>query len=1052
MLQRILKISGFVLLLVALSGAGGAYLLHLNRNRIVDYFSSELSRHTDVKIDIRNTSIGFRQGITFDLLDIHARTGSGNFELKAPRIHIRLKLLPLLRGDIVSTWAELRKPEIVWHLAACADASDNVDSSSIKRNDEVYTVQSEPITFMLSAWRRIVCRDARIEVHPGEHAPLNFSAANLSLKQEKEGNPIEADLSGLMHTGAQADPVQILMETRLEIPSIPDTHETAFPLSKIDISTSLQLKNINIAEVNRYLPPAAANVSLQGKVGFTATFNGSLNRGVDLKGRIHAPKTNSSTNPLAINYSGSSLHPGDIELTATVQHSVGRTFDISSLKLKSDLVSAQGSVHITRDEMKADIVASSASIGYAQLSPWMDDTPAPLKNRLHDGRITCTELYYSGPINPPEIAGIKSSHWQIDLPSLLSMNATDKASPPPRFTLEHRGNKVNMRSSTLKWDGDFFSAETALDMEGEWDIQKECFAVNVDLSQSSAKGGGVSIKDEAIPAQLRFTFHPRPDGWEISAANLKSPELNVSCSAEVTQSSDFSAHLKLRKFNLESLRKRIPILAKMELGGEIDLNYSLRLQGTDWDGKGDVVLHDCSIAPADILGRIHHINGTANIDGFAVNAPGLRLLLGEDNSPMQVSATIEDVRHPVADIHASGDGVVANDLIFASRTAKLYNLGGNIRIHADGIDFVSAQVDLEQGTHAEVQGVLGFSTPDLDLDIHATYADIDEVIALWNGDGTQEPHPSEHEAGDTVIPATLPSDETLFIDASVDTGVFSGFAFRDAEGRINIQREQLRIEPLEFYADNGQGDGKIIVRTTPDPYLKISGSLKNINADKVYTQIFEDLGLITGALDGTFSLHGPIGPEFSANTAGDFKVDVRDGVLRKFKFLSKVFSLLNVAQLFKMQLPDMASEGMPFKRLSADLSMEKGVLHSNNLLIRSEAMNIALAGEFSLPNMQIDAAMALNPLGTVDSIFSKIPVAGWLLTGDKKAFITVEFDISGPAREPLVSMKPLSSVSNQMFGILKRTITLPGTTLMDPGKVFFHQGKKEDVQENESEE
>jgi hypothetical protein len=49
-------------------------------------------------------------------------------------------------------------------------------------------------------------------------------------------------------------------------------------------------------------------------------------------------------------------------------------------------------------------------------------------------------------------------------------------------------------------------------------------------------------------------------------------------------------------------------------------------------------------------------------------------------------------------------------------------------------------------------------------------------------------------------------------------------------------------------------------------------------------------------------------------------------------------------------------------------------------------------------------------------------------------------------------MKPLSSVSNQMFGILKRTITLPGTTLMDPGKVFFHQGKKEDVQENESEE
>lgn len=137
-------------------------------------------------------------------------------------------------------------------------------------------------------------------------------------------------------------------------------------------------------------------------------------------------------------------------------------------------------------------------------------------------------------------------------------------------------------------------------------------------------------------------------------------------------------------------------------------------------------------------------------------------------------------------------------------------------------------------------------------------------------------------------------------------------------------------------------------------------------------------------MNGTFSLRGPIGTNFRANAAGSFKVDVQDGVLRQFKFLSKAFSLLNVAQLFKMQLPNMASEGMPFKRLSADLSLEDGILHSSNMLIRSDAMNLAIAGDFSLPRMQIDATMALNPLGTVDSIFSKIPVAGWLLTGEKR--------------------------------------------------------------------
>jgi hypothetical protein len=31
-----------------------------------------------------------------------------------------------------------------------------------------------------------------------------------------------------------------------------------------------------------------------------------------------------------------------------------------------------------------------------------------------------------------------------------------------------------------------------------------------------------------------------------------------------------------------------------------------------------------------------------------------------------------------------------------------------------------------------------------------------------------------------------------------------------------------------------------------------------------------------------------------------------------------------------------------------------------------------------------------------------------------------------------------------MFGIFKRTLSLPGTTLTDPGKVFFHQERKEE--------
>jgi len=1048
MWQRILKIFGVILLLTALSGAAGVYLLHHNRNRIVNYLTDELRQHSDIDINIAKTSVGFRQGLTFDMLGIRARSESGHFDLKAPRVHIRLELLPLLQGEIVSTEAELRKPQIVWHLAPNADTrSSAADAAPSTPPGHDWTISTETLSFVLSTWRRIVCSDADIEIYPGEQAPLKFSHANLSLTQGGIATPLLADLSGEIHTSAQDGPMRVHMKTRLSTPSV----KHSLPFTRINTDTSINLRSINAAEANKYLPLSWNEIKLQGIVELEASLKGSLAQGLNFAGNIWSTPLNGQTDPLQINYNGSAARPGDTEFAGIFTYMPDNGLKVSSLKLESALGQAHGDIRLTPEKQHADITFSTTPISYAQLRPWFKNVPPAWEERLHGSRITCKELHYSGSLAPPVARGVQSSNWIIELPALIPTEYADDKSNTPRITLEQTGNTVIAGSSSLEWKGDSFSATAALDLQGEWNAHDEYFSASLDLSRSSVEGAGIDIKKQDSPAQLRFTFRPRAQGWEISDARLKTPEIDANLNAGVDADSDLRINLKLSRFDLNSLRTRIPILDFMELGGKASLNYSLQRRDSSWNGNGTLTLHDCSINPALILGRIHHVNGKVHIDGLGINAPELSLQLGEDASPMHASASIIDLRQPVAKIHASGDDIVANDLIFNSRTALLHNLEGHIRIHADGIDFVSARVDLEQGTHAEVQGSMGFFTPDLDLDIHATYADIDEVIALWqtNDKATEEPTRDQQSGYD--IPAILPADETLIIHANVDKGVFSGFAFQNAKSRINIQKGQLRIEPLDFHADTGKGAGRIVVSTKADPYLQISGSLKNIDADKVYTQIFEDLGLITGALNSTFSLHGPIGTNFSANAAGSFKVDVSDGVLRRFKFLSKAFSLLNVAQLFKMQLPDMASEGMPFQHLSADLNMEDGVLNSNNLLIRSEAMNLALAGEFSIPRMQIDAAMALNPLGTVDSIFSKIPVAGWLLTGEKKTLVTVEFDISGPAREPMVSMKPLSSVSNKMFGILKRTLTLPGTTLTDPGKVFFHQGKKKNAPEGEDE-
>ena len=61
-----------------------------------------------------------------------------------------------------------------------------------------------------------------------------------------------------------------------------------------------------------------------------------------------------------------------------------------------------------------------------------------------------------------------------------------------------------------------------------------------------------------------------------------------------------------------------------------------------------------------------------------------------------------------------------------------------------------------------------------------------------------------------------------------------------------------------------------------------------------------------------------------------------------------------------------------------------------------------------------------------------MPIAGWLLSGEDKALITLHFQIEGPARDAEITPKPISSLSDQTIGLLRRTLSLPFKLVTDP--------------------
>lgn len=135
----------------------------------------------------------------------------------------------------------------------------------------------------------------------------------------------------------------------------------------------------------------------------------------------------------------------------------------------------------------------------------------------------------------------------------------------------------------------------------------------------------------------------------------------------------------------------------------------------------------------------------------------------------------------------------------------------------------------------------------------------------------------------------------------------------------------------------------------------------------------------------------------------------------------------------------MVSGGMPYDTITATFSFKDGVVRTEDLYIDSEAMNISIVGQFDLVKNQVDATIGVKPLQTVDKVVSRIPIAGWILTGKNKSLITTYFEAKGSIDNPTVKSITAKSMAKGVFGIFKRLFSLPAKLITDTGEVIINQ-------------
>ncbi len=205
--------------------------------------------------------------------------------------------------------------------------------------------------------------------------------------------------------------------------------------------------------------------------------------------------------------------------------------------------------------------------------------------------------------------------------------------------------------------------------------------------------------------------------------------------------------------------------------------------------------------------------------------------------------------------------------------------------------------------------------------------------------------------------------------------------------------------------------------------FKINSFAKDQNLEPSLKCFWKGKHLATGIFNLESNIHSKGEErEVSKLLYGTFEFNANKGRIYRLGFLSKIFALLNVTEIFRGKLPDLVGEGFAYNTITIEGKVEKGDFIVNKFVIDGASMAIACTGDIDISNNKADLVVLISPFKTIDLIVKYIPVLSQVLGGN---IISIPFRVLGKIDDPDVIPLSPTAVGSSLLNILQRTITLP---------------------------
>jgi hypothetical protein len=329
------------------------------------------------------------------------------------------------------------------------------------------------------------------------------------------------------------------------------------------------------------------------------------------------------------------------------------------------------------------------------------------------------------------------------------------------------------------------------------------------------------------------------------------------------------------------------------------------------------------------------------------------------------------------------------------------------------INLTDTQMSWEDSRIA-VQGAADFSENELNLDMNLAadrinWGQIEQIAEL--GD-KQEPGSTMAVLGELQI-----ESENFTYESYTWQPIHADISFNKADTSILIKKANLC--GIEFPG---------ILKVSSNEYeFYLNPTAINQNLAPTITCLTDKENLA----DGTFDLNGELmtkarPKDLLKSLSGNLAFSAEQGRIYRFGMLAKIFALLNVTEIYRGEVPDLAGQGFAYNSMSTNAVFEDGKLIISEGAIDSPSMGIACAGDINLVKKKVDLTVLVAPFKTVDRIVKHIPLVGNILGG---TLVSIPFRAKGKLDDPDVIPLSPTAVGSGLLGILQRTLQLPITII-----------------------